>query len=325
MVTCKSSSKKYAVGVDLGGTKICTAVIDSDGRLIAETTIPTNVAEGPERVIERIKETIRHVIRQSGVPFNMITGIGIGSPGPLNWKTGEVLSPPNLPGWDRIPLKEIIHQSFQLPAYLENDANAAALGEHRYGAGRGVDNMVYITVSTGIGGGIICGGRLYHGETGVAGEVGHMIVRPGGPECKCGNRGCLEAFSSGTAIASRMRERIASEQCKTWGPDCLSAKDVFEASERGVKAAREIIQEAIYYLGIGVVNLVHLFNPRMVVIGGGVANGSPFVVESIRRFVREKAFRDAAKAVDIVPARLGALAGVIGAATLPFIREDENQ
>jgi len=324
-VTCKSSSKKYAVGVDLGGTKICTAVIDSDGRVITETTIPTNAAEGPERVIGRIKGTIRHVIRQSGVYFDMIAGIGIGSPGPLNWKTGEVLSSPNLPGWDRIPLRKIIQQSFDLPTYLENDANAAAIGEHRYGAGSGVDNMVYITISTGIGGGIICGGRIYRGETGMAGEVGHMIVNPGGPECKCGNKGCLEAFSSGTAIASRMRERLASKQYGEWRKDCLSAKDVFEAAEKGVEAARKVVQEAIYYLGVGVLNLTHLFNPRIIVIGGGVANGSPFVVESIRQFVREKAFRGVAEAVDIVPAGLGALAGVIGAATLPFVREDENR
>lgn len=324
MTACGSDSKEYAVGVDLGGTKICTAIVDSDGTLITETTIPTNVVEGHEMVIERMKETIRQVIRQNEVPFNMIAGIGIGSPGPLNWKTGEILSPVNLPGWNQVPLKRIIQQSFDLPTYLENDANAAAIGEHQYGAGRGANNMVYITISTGIGGGIICGGRIYRGETGIAGEVGHTIIDPGGPECNCGNRGCLESLSSGTAIAKRMRERYASEQCETWVAGSFSAKDVFEASERGVEAAKEIIQKAIYYFGIGVLNLAQLFNPRVIVIGGGIANGFPLIVERSRQFVKEKAFRDVAEAVEIVPARFGSFSGVIGAATLPFIQEDEE-
>jgi glucokinase len=230
-----------------------------------------------------------------------------------------VTAPPNLPGWKNVPLKRLIEEALSITAFLENDANAAALGEHRFGAGRGVQNMIYVTASTGIGGGLILNGQLYSGATGAAGEIGHMTVLPWGPYCGCGNRGCLEALASGTAIARDGRELVRRgvptliAELAAGNPERVTAKLVAEAADRGDIEAQEILTEAMTYLGMGMANLVNLFNPELIVIGGGLTNMGEGLFGPVRRAIERRAFPAAARAAQVVPAELGDDVGVLGA------------
>lgn len=237
-----------------------------------------------------------------------------------------LLAPPNLPGWDRVPLRQLIEDSLGIPTTLENDANAAVLGEHRFGAGRGVAHMIYVTVSTGIGGGLILDGRLYHGATGMAGEIGHTTVLPYGPLCGCGNRGCLEALASGSAIARRARERVAHgvptriADLAGNDPELITAKLVAEAASEGDAEARGILAEAMNYLGIGMANLVNLLNPELIVIGGGLTHIGERLFGPVRRAIDQHAFPAQAQAVHVVRAGLGDDVGVLGAAAVAWCR-----
>ncbi|MGH2349014.1 MAG: ROK family protein, partial [bacterium] len=190
----------YAIGVDLGGTKILTAVVTGDGRVVARERVPTP-QEGPDSVVAAVAGTVEAALAAAGLPAHAVAGIGVGAPGPLNPETGMVFEPPNLRGWHDVPFRALLADRLGIRTYLQNDADAAALGEWRFGAGRGVDDLVYITVSTGIGGGIIIGGTLLLGVSGTAGEIGHMTIDVNGPRCVCGNTGCLEVLAAGPAIA----------------------------------------------------------------------------------------------------------------------------
>ncbi|WAH38163.1 ROK family protein [Alicyclobacillus dauci] len=300
----------YSIGVDLGGTKILTGLVDHVGVIYNTVERSTKAEDGPEAVIERIARSIEEVTET--VSINEICGIGIGAPGPLDSLTGVVLSPPNLPGWDNIPLRQRIEERFGIPTFLENDANVAALAEHRFGAGRGVDDMVYITVSTGIGAGLILGGRLYGGAGGFAGEIGHIVVDANGRPCVCGNRGCLEAVASGTAIG-RKAEQVFNRP--------VSAKEVAAMAATGNPEARAIFDEAIHYLGMGLVSIVNLFNPSKIVIGGGVSRIGDAMFHPLSRKVKERAFPAPAAMVDIVPAQLGPNSGLLGGAALPLTQQ----
>ncbi|MCL6625891.1 ROK family protein [Alicyclobacillus shizuokensis] len=299
----------YSIGVDLGGTKILTGVLDEQGTLHHTLEVPTMATDGPDAVIHRIRGTVDQMLHRVG--HANVIGIGIGAPGPLNPHTGTVLGPPNLPGWDHIPLRDKLHEVYGLPVYLENDANAAAIAEHRFGAGQGSRQMVYITVSTGIGGGVVVDGQVRQGAAGGFAEIGHMIVDPAGARCHCGNRGCLEAVASGTAIA-----RMASEAFRR----DLTAEQVAELAARGDKKARQVLDTAFSYLGIGLVNIVNLYDPDLIVIGGGVARIGPPLFDALHEAVLHNYFRQSyGMDVPIVPAHLGTKAGVIGAAALPWL------
>jgi glucokinase len=230
-------------------------------------------------------------------------------------------SAPNLPGWRDVPICRYLEERLGVPARLENDANAAALGEHVYGAGRGCRHLIYMTVSTGIGGGLIIDGRLYRGATGVAGELGHMTIEPDGPLCGCGNRGCLEALASGTGIAARGEElvaqggsallaRLAQEQGD------LTAETVSRAAGQGDIACQGIIRRAGYYLGIGFASYVNIFNPEVIIIGGGLAKVGELLLGPARVEMAARAMREALKAVQLRPAELGDYAGVMGMVAL---------
>ena len=253
---------------------------------------------------------------------SQVAAVGVGAPGPLDIAAGVVIAPPNLPGWERVPLRQMLRDALSIPTYLDNDANAAALGEHRFGAGRGTRHMIYVTVSTGIGGGLILDGRLYHGASGVGGEVGHISVLPHGPLCGCGNRGCLEALASGTAIAREARERVNRgvptliAELAGGDPQQITARLVAEAAQRGDPEAQTILHTAMDYLGIGMASLVNLFNPQMIVIGGGLSKLGETLFEPVRRAIRRHAFQAAAQDVQVVPARLGDQVGVLGAAAV---------
>lgn len=314
------STSIYSVGVDLGGTNIRVALVDRAGGIRHWTRRPTRAEEGPERVVRRIQEAIADVLNAAGVDRKDVVGIGIGAPGPLDWRTGVVLSPPNLPGWRDVPLRAIVEDAFGLPTYLENDANVAALAEHRLGAGVGAEHLVYMTVSTGIGAGVIVDGKLYRGESGGAGEIGHMVVKSDGPQCACGNRGCLEALASGTAIARRAEERRA-ESPRLRNADPLTAVVVAEAARAGDATAKAILDEAFYYLGIGVVNVIHVFNPRRIVIGGGLAHLGEALLDAVGTVVARHAFAQSRADAELVLAKLGDRAGVLGAALLCWEHE----
>ncbi len=308
------------IGIDLGGTKISTGLVGGNGAIVAHHYQETLAAEGEQTVIRRMLDGARRVMAQAGVSESQVAAVGVGAPGPLDLEAGVVLAPPNLPGWERVPLKRLIEDSLGIATFLENDANAAALGEHRFGAGRGAAHVIYVTVSTGIGGGLILDGDLYHGDSGGAGEIGHMTIMPGGPLCGCGNRGCLEALASGTAIARRARERVAEgaptliADLAEGNPKRITAKLVAEAADRGDKEAEAILTEAMDYLGIGMTNLVNLFNPQIIVIGGGLTNVGERLFRPVRQAIARHALPAAAQAVRIAPAELGDKVGVLGAA-----------
>ena len=314
--------KRLVIGIDLGGTKIGTALVDGAGGIIARDYRETLAAEGPDAVITRMLDAARRVMAEADVEIAQVAAAGICAPGPLDAAAGVVVSPPNLPGWDRVPLRKLVADALSLPAFLEKDANAAAMGEHLFGAGRGTQHMIYVTVSTGIGSGLVLDGKLYHGATSMAGEIGHTTIVPDGPLCGCGNYGCLEALASGTAIARRARERVARgtptliADLAEGDPARITAKTVAQAAARGDVKAQQIISEAMDYLGIGIANLVNLFNPQVIIIGGGLANIGDALFEPVQHVVEQRAFRAAVEAVRVVPAELGDDVGVLGAAAV---------
>lgn len=306
--------KKYVVGVDLGGTKIYTALVDLDGNMIKEKTVETLVEEGEQAVVNRIMTTIDYVI--DGIDKDLIKAIGIGSPGPLDVKKGIIVENSNLP-FKNFEIVKVIKERFELPTYLDNDANVATLGEFMFGAGKGSENMVYITVSTGVGGGAVLNERLYRGSTGNALEVGHMTVSTEGPRCGCGNVGCAESFASGTAIGKRAKEAVTTNVVTTLkNYDNVTAKEVFIEAANGDRVAQEILNTALTYLGITVGNVISNFDPEKVVLGGGVINGGDIVIETVKKEVAARCLKPFVENCSIEKAILGGKAGVLGAAAL---------
>ena len=314
---------KYVVGVDLGGTKISTALADCEGNVLAQSIIPTNAHEGEERVLERIIKSIQSVISEGDCGYDDIVAIGIGSPGPLDSQKGIIIKTPNLP-FTNFNLVRPLEEKFKVPVFLDNDANVAAIGEYMLGAGRGKRNMVYFTVSTGVGGGAILDGNIYRGNTSNALEIGHMTVAPFGPRCGCGNIGCLEAVASGTAIGKRGREAVLSKVDTSLKEfENVTSYEVFKEAEKGDAVAKDIIEEALNYLGIGIANAIAIFDPEMVVIGGGVSKAGDIVFERVRQVVNKRCFKSMADACTIVPAGLGTDAGVIGAVALALLEVNQ--
>ena len=250
-------SKDYVIGIDLGGTKIYTAVVDLEGNIISEKTVATNVVEGEEAVLGRIMGTVDTVLKD--VNIEDVKAIGIGSPGPLDVKNGIIINSANFPSFKNFNIVKPIKEKYNLPTFLDNDANVATLGEFMFGAGKGTENMVFVTASTGIGGGAVLNGRLYRGNTANALEIGHMTVMVNGPRCGCGNAGCAEALGSGTAIMKRAREAVnsnANTSLKNYSE--VTSKEVFEEAAKGDRISKEIINISLSYLGIAVANIVNI-------------------------------------------------------------------
>ncbi len=309
------------LAVDIGGTKILLALFAATGEMLAKDTRPTLAQEGVSAVIERLCSAIDNVLKQNNMKSSQLGGIGIACAGGIDTRRGVVVTPsPNLPGWVDIALAEIVNKRFHIPTYLINDASAAALGEHRFGAGRGANDLVLVTLGTGIGGGIITDGNLYLGAVGAAGELGHMTIDADGPACGCGNKGCLEVLASGTAVAGDAIKRIQrGEKSALTGLadgkiENITAEMVGVAARSGDVLATEVIARAAYYLGIGLVNIVNIFNPEMIILGGGMAGLDDLLIEPGKRLVAERAFSVSSRAVRIVTAQLGNEAGVYGAA-----------
>ena len=312
--------KQYILCADLGGTQIRVALCSADDGIVRRAVVPTMADEGPRSVISRLATQMRHVIGDTTLAE--IAAAGIAAPGPLDpWK-GIVREAPNLPGWRNVPLADEIGRMLGMPVFLGNDANLAALGEHAFGAGKGVDDMIYITVSTGIGGGIISGGRLLLGSRGLAAEVGHQTLEAHGVRCKCGNIGCVEAYASGTAIARRASEIVgAGRETSLARLDTITGRDVAEAARNGDAVAMEVMQEAGFYLGVGIVNLLHLFNPSRVILGGSVTKSWDLFADTMWETIRSRAQPPYLEGLEIVRASLGDDAGLMGAMALVLDRK----
>ena len=312
----------YLAGVDLGGTKIYAGIAEADGRLLATLKIPTEAEKGPQVVVNRMVESLRLAAEKAGVKMSEIAGLGVGTPGPLDSRAGIVYTTPNLPGWVQVPLADWLSAATGLPVFVENDANVAALGEKYFGAGVGVDNFVYITVSTGIGGGIILNGQIWRGVTDMAGEIGHMVIDVHGPRCNCGRQGCLEALASGPAIVRRalagLKKHPASAILRLAGgePQGVTTHHVFQAAREGDQLAQEVVQETAFYLGTGITNIIHILNPELVIVGGGVGKVGEQLLAPVRKVVQEQAFARSQERLEIRQARLGDDAGVLGAILL---------
>lgn len=315
--------QRYIVGVDLGGTNIVAGVMPEDGsRQIAMRSQPTMSQLGPEGVTDRIIALIEEVITaasaETGAVRGDFLGVGVGAPGPLDRERGLVVVAPNL-GWRDWPLRDRIGQRVGLHATLDNDANCATVGEWWVGAAMGCRNVIGITIGTGIGGGIIFDGKLYHGASDVAGEIGHATIDSTGRRCKCGNYGCLEAYASGPNIAERAREALAGGETSVLTEmvngdlAAITAATVYEAASRGDNSAREVVRDTARFLGTGIANLLNIFNPDCVVVAGGVTAAGDALLEPLRAEVRRRAFKPAVDACKIVLGTLPGTAGVVGA------------
>ena len=313
---------RVIIGVDLGGTNIVVGGVTEDGSaLYGLTQRRTPVAEGPDAVVELIAAMIRACVadvRAALGPGVEIAGVGIGAPGPLDTARGMVLLTPNL-GWRDMPLRDRISQAVGLPATLDNDANCAVLGEWWRGAARGARVVAGLTIGTGVGGGIVIDGKLFHGASDIAGEFGHTTVDLNGRRCKCGNYGCIEAYASGPAIAARAVEGVeagASSSLPSYVDGDLSRIDaqvVYQAAHDGDEFAREVVRDTARFLGATLANVVNMLNPDAVVICGGVTLAGDLLFAPLREEVRRRAFKPAVAAVRIVPGTLSGTAGVYGA------------
>ncbi len=310
------------VGVDLGGTSIVVGTVPEDGStLYGPQMHPTPVELGPDGVVDRIVDLVKKSIAATEQELGREiepAGIGIGSPGPLDTKTGTVILTPNL-GWTNMPLRERIAQATGLPATLDNDANCATLGEWWRGAAQGARNVVGITIGTGVGGGVVIDGQIFHGASDVAGEIGHMTIDITGRRCKCGNYGCLEAYASGPAIAARAAEELEAGTASSVADyvqgdlSQITAQVVYEAAQDGDDLAREVVKDTARFLGTGIATIVNLLNPEVVVVCGGVTLSGDLLFRPLRTEVSRRAFRPAVQACRIVPGGLPGTAGVYGA------------
>lgn len=307
-------TRPVAIGVDIGGTQLRAALVDADGAVLRRSATRTDAVGGPAAVIAQIAALVAQIAGngEHGAPL----GIGVAAPGPLDTQSGIALGIPTLTGWENVPVGKLVEEALGLPVRLENDGIAAANGEWRFGAGRGLANLVYVTVSTGIGGGVVLDGRLVHGYRGLAGHIGHMTIVTDGKPCSCGNRGCWEAYASGTALALAAGQ-VFSPSERTGQAEELDSRAVFAAARTGNAVAARLVAEEADWLGIGIANLLHLYSPQIVVVGGGVSNGFDLLEEGINARIRRNAM-PAFRAAKIVAATLGDNSGLLGAAALFF-------
>lgn len=291
--------KQYIIGIDLGGTKIAAAVSDKKGTPLFFETIPTEAAKGKKHVISRIAFLARSVCAKAGIPFSLVKSIGIGAPGTIDDKSGIIRNAPNLPGWSKVALKDILQRSLKKTVLIENDANCAAIAELKLGAGKPFKSFVYVTISTGIGAGIIIDGKLFRGYQGTAGEVGHTVIDINGPKCGCGRIGHFEALASGPAISKRCG---------------MTTHDLNAMAKKGDKNAIKTVQKSGKLIGIGLGNVVNILNPEAIIIGGGISNFGKLLFDSIGEQMKTSVL-DGIK-YKIIPAKLKKDVGVLGAIAL---------
>jgi glucokinase len=309
------------VGLDVGGTTMKAAVVDDTGRDFPSASLHTEPERGQEHGLATMCETIRLAVKAAGLKLADIAGIGVATPGTMDLTTGMMLEPPNMKPWRNVPVRQHIADTFKLPTAFQNDANAAAFGEYWVGAGKDAKSLVFFTLGTGVGGGIIIFDRVLEGEHSHGGELGHMKIEMTNPrECGCGKFGCLEAYASATAVVKRAKESLAKDRGKSklhsWavGEEGLTAEDVFNAAKGGDKLAGEIVDRTAFYLAMGASNAMHVINPEMVAFGGGMIEAGEEFLDLIRKYVKQLAFPVPAERTEIRYAQLGSKAGFIGAA-----------
>ncbi len=319
------------VGIDLGGTNLKGGMADEDRQVLCKLSVPTEAERGPDHVIELMARLVDRVIDQAGLTRGDVEAVGIGSPGSMSHTSGIVIKPPNLPGWENVPLRDRIKDMTGLPTTLENDANAAAWGEFWAGAGRGTRHMVMLTLGTGVGGGIISDGRLMRGHFDNAGELGHWILQPGGRPCGCGQKGCLEAYASASYTAQRATEAVKAGESSSL-TDVLrqegeiTSKHVVSAATAGDELAKRIFDETCHYLALAIVNIQHAVNCERVLLAGGmIAAGEDALLTPIRTKAAELTWRAADDMPEITFATLGNDAGFIGAAGCAWLAREEGE
>ncbi|MFH1623918.1 MAG: ROK family protein [Pseudomonadota bacterium] len=321
----KSHDDMAAIGVDLGGTNLRVGIVDEEGNILKRLQVPTLAKDGKEKVTKRMIGLLTEALAISSQLSRKVRGIGIGAPGFLDMERGIIRESPNLPGWKDVALKEEIEKAADFPpVLLQNDANVYTYGEWWRGAGRGYDSIVGITLGTGVGGGLILDKKIWVGEDGMAGEIGHMIVEPFGLKCQCGRDGCLESYASATGIVKRTimaskRQKNSSLVNRTNGNvNSITSKMVFEEAMSGDRLSLDILEEAGRYLGIAIASLINILNVRRFVIGGRVASAGDVILEPARREVLKRAIHLPVKEELVVQASLGDDAGIIGAAGIVF-------
>ena len=308
------------IGIDVGGTNVKIALVD-DGKIIYSNSVPTYAQMGYEYTVNNIKQAIKDLMKETETTAADIKGIGFDFPGQVDYKTGVVKLAPNIPGWVNVPIAQMIEEAFHIPTKIDNDVRCAALGEMNFGAGKGCQNFVCITVGTGIGSGLVVNGQLVRGAANAAGEIGHIKLQmKDGPICGCGDTGCLEAFASGPSIVAMAQDYLKSGKSTKFremaGDGEITPYIVAKAAEAGDPVAKRIFTIIGEYVGMGLVSVINLLNPEKVIIGGGVAEAGDLLLEPIRKTINERAMVVARESVEIVPAELGNSAGVIGASML---------
>ncbi len=305
------------VGIDMGATHITLLLTDCAAHVLNELEIPFDVNQGPRVSLAMLEEAMDHLLEKAGLTLQDIKAVGMGVPGPIVENAGMVMGPPIMPGWDGYPIREHLQKKWGVPVAIGNDAEMGAIGEWAYGAGRGVRNLAYIKVGTGVGSGLLLDGQAYRGSTGCAGEIGHITLNENGPICTCGNRGCLEAMAGGWAIASRgsdaARSKARTLLSEMGDASSISASDVIEAARQGDLIAQQIVSEAGGHLGTAIASLVNLFNPSMVVIGGKISQTGDLLLEPIRKTVRQRSLKAASRDIRITAAYLGKRSSGMGA------------
>ena len=311
--------KNHFVGVDIGGTKVAAGLVDADGKILSHERVPMVSNSSPQDGLNAVLSAIAKVI-PNGTPD--LGGIGICAPGPLDPKTGIILNPPNVPCWRNFPLAESVQKLHPVPVKVDNDANAAALAEAKWGAARRYKHVFYATIGTGIGTGIVFDGKIYHGRTGSAGEGGHVSIDYRGPTCRCGKPGCIEILASGTAIAQRARDQVAagrrSRMLELAGgtPGAITGEVIVKAYAEGDVLANEILNEAVEMLAVWLSNMIDLLDPDVIVIGGGAAALYQPFFDQIRERVAKLTVNPRSSEVPVLAARYGADSGIAGGAAL---------
>jgi glucokinase len=312
---------KYAIGIDIGGTNIPCALVNSDGKILKTIYKKTPNSSKPEELIDSIKSSIDEIktyFEEKYPSFNL-SGIGLGAPGALDLQKGTIITSPNLKNWKNIPIVEMLKKACNIPVYMDNDANLAAIAEHWLGAGKGFDNLIMLTLGTGIGGGIIINGQIYRGSHGTAGEIGHMTIIEKGAQCACGNYGCLEAYASANATLKRALNDLKTNEessLKNIDPKELSTKEIYIHAKKGDDFSKKILEESGRYLGIGIASLANIFDPDIIIIGGGFCEAEEFLIPSAISEAKKRSFKTVIDKLIISKAKLGNDAGIIGAAKL---------
>ena len=314
----------YLVGIDLGGTNVAVGVVNEDNKIVGTASLATNSPRPAEEVADTMAEAVRLAVEDAGISLDQVSGIGVGIPGSVS-EEGIILFAPNM-GFQNVPMKALLEARLGKPTYLGNDANCAALGEQKAGCGNGVPNFIAVTLGTGVGGGIILNGQLLTGINGAAGEIGHMVVEPDGIPCQCGRKGCFEKYASATGLIAQTKEALKKDTSKTslmWqvlkdgDPENTNGITSFKAARQGDPLALEVVDNYITYLATGVTNLINIFQPNMVCIGGGISKEGEFLLNPLREKVAaERYTRGGGLQTEIVAATLGNDAGIIGAALL---------